>query len=473
MATLASRQGGFFERTFGLAERGTDVGTEVRAGLSTFMVMSYIIIVNAVVLTTGARIAGQDVAFPAVVTSTCLVAGVMTLAMGLWANVPFALAPGMGINAAVAFQLMAGLGYTFAEAMGVILLEGLIITVLVLLGIRQRVLHALPLSLKQAIGAGIGLFLFAIGAYEAGLFVVPLGATQGGTVPPATAGALGNFAQPSVVYALLGLVLTALLLRYGVKGAILLGILITTAIGVIVHLALGVPLSTVPGKLELAGPVASAPDFRYLGIGVGGLGFLTKGGGALLLAGLLATLSLMLSDFFDTAGTFTALGTEAGLTDEHGNLRRNEDRAYLVDSVGALAGGFAGSSSATTYIESGAGIVEGGRTGLTAVVAAIPFFLAMWLANVFAIVPPEATAGALMVVGLLMLAAVGNEIPWKDFSLGLPALFAVMLMPLTWSITNGIGAGLILYTILNAGRAGTVLWIASAAFLIYFALGTG
>ena len=472
MATLASRQGGFFERTFGLAERGTDVGTEVRAGLSTFMVMSYIIIVNAVVLTTGARIAGQDVAFPAVVTSTCLVAGVMTLAMGLWANVPFALAPGMGINAAVAFQLMAGLGYTFAEAMGVILLEGLIITVLVLLGIRQRVLHALPLSLKQAIGAGIGLFLFAIGAYEAGLFVVPLGATQGGTVPPATAGALGNFAQPSVVYALLGLVLTALLLRYGVKGAILLGILITTAIGVIVHLALGVPLSTVPGKLELAGPVVSAPDFRYLGIGVGGLGFLTKGGGALLLAGLLATLSLMLSDFFDTAGTFTALGTEAGLTDEHGNLRRNEDRAYLVDSVGALAGGFAGSSSATTYIESGAGIVEGGRTGLTAVVAAIPFFLAMWLANVFAIVPPEATAGALMVVGLLMLAAVGNEIPWKDFSLGLPALFAVMLMPLTWSITNGIAAGVILYTLLHARGVGPLLWGLSAAFALYLVLGT-
>ena len=461
MATLASRQGGFFERTFGLAERGTDVGTEVRAGLSTFMVMSYIIIVNAVVLTTGARIAGQDVAFPAVVTSTCLVAGVMTLAMGLWANVPFALAPGMGINAAVAFQLMVGLGYTFAEAMGVILLEGLIITVLVLLGIRQRVLHALPLPLKQAIGA-----------YEAGLFVVPLGATQGGTVPPATAGALGNFAQPSLVYAMLGLVLTALLLRYGVKGAILLGILITTAIGVVVHLALGIPLSMVPGKLELAGPVVSAPDFRYLGIGVGGLGFLTKGGGALLLAGLLATLSLMLSDFFDTAGTFTALGTEAGLTDEDGHLRENENRAYLVDSLGALGGGLVGSSSATTYIESGAGIAEGGRTGLTALVTAIPFFIAMFLGNLFAIVPQEATAGALMIVGLLMLAATATEIPWKDFSVGLPALFTLMMMPLTWSITNGIGAGVILYCLLNFRRANPIMWAVAVAFAVYFVIGT-
>ncbi|MBA2448201.1 MAG: NCS2 family permease, partial [Chloroflexi bacterium] len=457
---------------FGLAERRTDVGTEVRAGLSTFMVMSYIIILNAVILTTGARIAGQDVVFPAVVTSTCLVAGLLTLAMGLGANLPFAIAPGLGINAAVAFQLMVGLGYTFAEAMGVILLEGIIITVLVLLGVRQRILHAIPLSLKMAIGAGIGLFLFAIGAYEAGLYVVPLGATQGGTVPPATAGALGSFAQPPVIYAVLGLVLTALLLRYQVKGAILIGILITTAIGMVVHLALGTQLSIIPGKLELSGPIVSAPDFRYLGIGIGGLSFLTKGGGALLLAGLLATLSLMLSDFFDTAGTFTALGTEAGLTDEHGNLRRHEDRAYLVDSVGALAGGLAGSSSATTYIESGAGIAEGGRTGLTAVVTAIPFFLAMWLANVFAIVPPEATAGALMVVGLLMLAAVGSEIPWKDFSLGLPAVFTVMLMPLTWSITNGIAAGVILYTLLHARKAGPILWVLSVAFALYLVFGT-
>src|SRR3712207_6007565 len=203
----------------------------------------------------------------------------------------------------------------------------------------------------------------------------------------------------------------------------------------------------------------SAPDFSYLGSGIVGLSFLTRGGAALILAGILTTLSLMLSDFFDTAGTFTALGTEAGLADDEGNLRAGEHRAYLVDSLGAVAGGLAGSSSATTYIESGAGIAEGGRSGLTAVVAAIPFFLAMWLGNLFAIVPPEATAGALMVVGLLMLAAVGSEIPWRSFSLGLPALFTVMLMPLTWSITNGIGAGVILYTLLNARRAGPILWV--------------
>ncbi len=469
---LERERGSALERWFHLTARGTDVGTEVRAGLTTFMVMSYIIIVNPVILTTGATIAGLDVSFPAVVTSTCLVAALTTLAMGWWANVPFAMAPGLGINAVVAFQLMVGLKYTFAEAMGVILLEGLIITILVLTGLRQRVLHSLPVALKLAIGAGIGLFIFAIGAYEAGFYAVPLGATQGGTVAPPTAGALGNFTAPPVIFAVFGLLLTAYLMHQRVKGAILIGILAMTLVGVIVHLALRVPLSVVPNKLELAGSLLSAPDFRYVGIGVLGLTFLTKGGTGLILAGILAVLSIMLSDFFDTAGTFTALGSEAGLVDDEGNLRDNEDRAYVVDSLGALMGGVVGSSSATTYIESAAGIAEGGRTGLTAVVTAIPFVIAMVFANVFAIVPQEATAGALMVVGVLMLAAVGSEIPWRDFSLALPALFTLMLMPLTWSITNGIAGGVVLYTLLNWRRAGVVLWALSIAFVLYVVLGT-
>ena len=457
------------ERLFSLSARGTNVGTEVRAGLTTFMVMSYIIVLNAVIITGGATIAGQNVSFAAVVTSTCLVAGLMCAAMGLYANLPFAMAPGMGLNAVVAFQLMVGMQYTFAEAMGVIFLEGIIITLLVITGLRQAVLRALPVSLKLAIGAGIGLFLFAIGAYQAGFFVVPLGATQGGTVPPPTAGALGNFTAAPTVFATFGLILTAVLMHLRIRGALLVGILLTTVVGLIVHLSLRVPLSVIPGKLELPPQIVSVPDLQFLGSGIFGLSFLAKNA---VLAGLLATLSIMLSDFFDTAGTFTALGTEAGLVDDNGNLRESEDRAYLVDSLGALVGGAAGSSSATTYIESGAGIAEGGRTGLTAVVVAIPFFLAMWLGNLFAVVPPEATAGALMIVGLLMIAATAAEIPWKDLSLGLPALFALMLMPLTWSITNGIGAGVILYTILHARSAPLPLWIVSTAFVVYFAIGT-
>jgi AGZA family xanthine/uracil permease-like MFS transporter len=362
--------------------------------------------------------------------------------------------------------------YTFAEAMGVIFLEGIIITLLVITGLRQAVLRALPVSLKLAIGAGIGLFLFAIGTFQAGLYVVPLAGTQGGTVQPPTAGALGSFLAPPTIFAVFGLVLTALLIHFRVKGALLIGILLTTAVGLIVHLALSIPLSIIPGKLELPPQIVSVPDLQYLGSGVAGLSFLTRGGADALLAGLLATLSIMLSDFFDTAGTFTALGTEAGLVDDNGNLRENENRAYLIDSLGAMAGGAAGSSSATTYIESGAGIAEGGRTGLTAVVVAIPFFLAMWFGNLFAVVPPEATAGALMIVGLLMIAVTADQIPWRDLAIGLPALFTLMLMPLTWSITNGIGAGVILYTLLHIRTATLPLWIVSLAFVVYVLIGT-
>jgi adenine/guanine/hypoxanthine permease len=291
-------------------------------------------------------------------------------------------------------------------------------------------------------------------------------------MPPPTAGALGNFDTPPVLYAIFGLVLTVMLMQQRVKGAILLGILVTTLVGLVLHLGLGIALSVVPGKLQLNGPVVSAPDFQYVGIGLFGLSFLTRGGMSLILAGILATLSIMLSDFFDTAGTFTALGKEAGLLDDEGNLRHNEQRAYLVDSVGALSGGCVGASSATTYIESAGGIAEGGRTGLTAVVTAIPFLVAMVFANVIALVPQEATAGALMVVGVLMLAAVGQEIPWRDFSVALPALFTLMLMPLTWSITNGIAAGVVLYVLLNLRRTNATMLVLAAAFVLYLVFGT-
>jgi AGZA family xanthine/uracil permease-like MFS transporter len=467
----ARRAPAWAERWFRLSARGTDLSTEVRAGLTTFMVMSYIIVVNPVVLTTGARLGGVDVSFTAILTSTCLVAGLCSLAMGLGANLPFALAPGMGVNAVVAYQLIAGSHYSYADAMGVIVVQGMLLTLFVISGLRRALLHAIPVALKMAIGAGIGLFLFTIGAYQAGLFVVPLGATQGGTSPPPTAGALGHFASPPTLLALLGLVITGALLVRGTRGAILIGILVTTLLGVLVQAALGTPLSVVPGKLEWPTQPLAAPDFSYLGIGLAGLGYLGNVGGPGLVAALLATLSIFLSDFFDVAGTFTALGTEAGLADANGNLREGENRAYLIDGVSSAIGGLAGCSSATTYIESGAGIAEGGRTGLTAVVAAVPFFLAMWVGNLFAIVPQEATAGALMIVGLLMLAAVGREIPWRDYSVGLPAIFALMLMPLTWSITNGIGGGLLLYALLNPRRAGVLVWCVALVFAVYFALG--
>ena len=225
------------ERWFRLAERGTDLPTEIRAGLTTFMVMSYIIVVNPVVLTSGARLAGLDVSFTAVLTSTCLVAGLCSLAMGLGANVPFALAPGMGVNAVVAFQLLAGSRYSYADAMGVIVVQGVLLTLFVVSGLRRALLRAIPVALKMAIGAGIGLFLFTIGAYQAGFFVVPLASTAGGTVAPPTAGALGNFGSPPTLLAVVGLVITGVLLARGVRGAILIGILATTVVGVLAQTA--------------------------------------------------------------------------------------------------------------------------------------------------------------------------------------------------------------------------------------------
>ncbi|HEY3082029.1 MAG TPA: NCS2 family permease [Chloroflexota bacterium] len=475
MSTLADAKpvpaptDGFLERTFALTARGTTVGTEVRAGLTTFMVMSYIIVVNAVILTTGTQIAGQNLPFTAVVTATCLTAGLLTLLMGLWANFPLALAPGMGLNSVVAFQLVAGQGLPWQAAMGVIFLEGVIITLLVLTGFREAVMTALPHSLKMAIGGGIGLFLLAIGAYEGGLFRVPVEVGQTIQMPPPTAGALGNLVSPPTVLAIVGLLVTAWLLARGVKGGLLIGILLTTVVGMIWHYGTGAAVSTVPGKAVLPAQWISLPDFGTLGAGLNLEVFVRLG----VLAALLTILAIMLSDFFDTLGTVVAVGKEANLLDEQGRPP-HLDRILLVDSLGAALGGAAGSSSNTCFIESAAGVAEGGRTGLAAVVTAIPFFLAMFLANVFAIVPPEATAAALIIVGFFMMAAVGREIPWTSIEEGLPALLTLTIMPLTWSITNGIGVGIVLYVFLKAvnGKLRAVhplMWVAAAAFVIYFA----
>src|SRR5689334_554449 len=378
MGTIAAARGrsaeaGWLERQFDLAARGTTVGAEVRAGLTTFMVMSYIIVLNAVILTTGTGIAKQDLSFPAVVTATCLVAGLMTLAMGLYANFPLALAPGMGLNSVVAFQLVAGQGLPWPAAMGVIFVEGVMITLLMLSGFREAVMAAMPASMKLAIGGGIGLFLLAIGAYEGGLYRVPITVGQMVTQPPPTAGAIGNLASPPTVLALFGLGLTAWLLSRGVRGGLLIGILATTAIGIVWHYALGTAVSTVPGKAVLPERWITGPDFSTLGAGLNVEAFARLG----LLSAILTVVTVMLSDFFDTMGTVVAIGKEAGLLDERGRPPRLE-RILLVDSLAAAFGGLFGASSATSYIESGAGVAEGGRSGLSAVVASIPFFLAMF-----------------------------------------------------------------------------------------------
>ncbi len=462
MATSAAARRGGIDGFFGISESGSTVATEVVAGLTTFMVMAYIIFVNPIILTGVKDGNGVSLAFPAVMAATCLVAGVMTIAMGLYAKYPFAIAPGMGLNAVVAFQLIAGAKLPWQAAMGVIFMEGIIIAILVVTGFREAIMNAIPMSLKKAIGVGIGLFIFFIGLVDGEL--IQWGSKEIGT--PVT---LGNFTTGPVFVAIVGLFLTILLMARRVKGALLLGILLSTILAIVVNAASGGKAWTTPGTAVIPASIVASPDFSTLGQGINFEVFARMG----FLAAILTIFSLMLSDFFDTMGTVVGIGSEAGWVTKEGKLPRL-NRVLLVDSLAAVAGGAAGSSSATTYIESAAGVGEGGRTGLVSVVVGILFLLAMFFSPIAGVVPAHATAPALIVVGFLM-AAIARDIPFGDLEEGLPALLTVAVMPFTYSITNGIGVGFISYTFIKLvrGKANEVhwgMWIASIAFLLYFAL---
>jgi AGZA family xanthine/uracil permease-like MFS transporter len=433
-------RGGFLDSYFRLSERGTTVGTEVKAGVTTFMVMVYIVAVNPSILSN----AGIDIG--AAAAATALVAGVMSILMGLVANYPIAIAAGLGLNGVVAFGLVLGAGLTPAGAMGVVVLEGLIVTALVVVGLREAIMNAVPLALKRAIAVGIGLFILFIGFFDGGLI------TAGEGVPvqfifPNTAGAWVT---------LLGLAITIILFVRRVPAALLLSIVVTSVIAFIVGVS-GVPEE---GLTVL-------PDFSTLGAfdltNVFSLG---------ALAAILTIFTLMLADFFDTMGTATAIAEQADLTTEDGKVP-GVGRLLLVDSVAAAAGGAAGISSNTSYIESAAGVAEGGRTGLTAVVVGLLFLVMVFLSPLVELVPFSATAPVLIVVGYLMATLI-KDIDFTDFEEGLPALFGVILMPLTFSITVGIGAAFIAYVVIKAvvGKAGQVhllMWVTAAAFAVYFA----
>ncbi|MDQ3529862.1 MAG: NCS2 family permease [Actinomycetota bacterium] len=451
----ATSSPGALERRFGLRERGTNVRTEVVAGITTFMTMAYILFVNPTILG-----GPTGLPFAQVLTVTALVAGVMTIAMGGVANYPFAIASGLGLNAVVAFQLVGAQGLTFPEAMGVVVTEGLLITALVLTGFREAVLNAIPLTLKKAIGAGIGLFITIIGFASSGLVV------QGEGTPLTR----GNVDSARIAVFVVGLLLTAFLVARRTKGALLYGILGTTLLAIAVNLGAGGQLwtSVGPGVARLPAQVVALPDFGLLG--QFSFGYLAKLG---LLSAVLAVFTLMLADFFDTMGTAIALGNEAGFLDERERLP-GVNRVLLVDSVAAVAGGAASASSATTYIESASGIAEGGRTGLTSLVTGVLFLLALFLSPLAGVIPPEATAPALVLVGFLML-SVTRELEWDDYTVAIPAFLTMVTMPFTYSITDGIGAGFVSYTVIKlaTGRFRDVHWmmaVASVAFVVYFAI---
>ena len=428
---------------FKFAERGTNLATEVKAGLTTFMVMSYIIVVNPSILSA----AGVPVV-PAA-AATALVAGILTILMGVVGNVPIALAAGLGINGAVAFGLVLGSGLSPAGAMGVIVLEGIVVTLLVVVGLREAIMRAVPISLKRAIGAGIGLFILFIGFVNAGLIRQPTG---DGPVPVEWVFPT----SPAAYVALIGLLITVILYVRKVPAALLISIVVTTLIAIVV------------GVQNVPASIYQAPDFSTIGQFNLTEVFTRLG----TLAAILTVFSFMLTDFFDTMGTATGIAEQAKLTDKDGNVP-GIGRLLLVDSIGAIAGGAAGISSNTSYIESAAGVAEGGRTGFASVVTGVLFLAAILLSPLATLVPAAATAPALIMVGYLMFTMI-TDIDVSDAEDGLPALFALVLMPLTYSITVGIGAGFIAWVVIKAvvGKAGRVhplMWLVSAAFVVYFA----
>jgi len=450
------------ERYFELRRRGATIGGELRGGLTTFMVMAYIIFVNPAILSFAGvpALSSQGAPFAATQAATCLVAGVLTIAMGLATNYPLALASGMGLNAAVAFQLIAGLKLPWPAAMGVVFLEGIAITLLVLTGFREAIMDAIPLSLKRAISVGIGLFILLIGMAAAG--IVKPG-------PPGVVVTLGDLTALPVAVSLFGLFLTLWLQARGVGGGLLIGILATTVLAIAVNGATGGRAFPLPGQAVLPASVVALPDFSSLGAGLDLSVFARVG----VVVAVVSIFSLMLSDFFDTMGTVVGIGSEAGWLTRDGKLPRL-NRVLLVDSLAAAAGGAAGASSATTYIESAAGVSAGARTGLASVVTGACFLLALFFAPVAGVVPAQATAPALIIVGYLMTAIV-REIPFGDLEEGFPALLTLAVMPFTYSITNGIGAGFVAYCFIKLvrGKGGAVrpmMYVVAAAFLVYFSL---
>jgi AGZA family xanthine/uracil permease-like MFS transporter len=382
------------ERYFRFSQNGTTLARDTMAGVTTFIVMSYIIFVNPSILSfVGIEgLEGAGLPFDGVLASTCLVAGVMTIVMGLATNRAYAIAPGLGINAVVAFSLVAGAGLGFPEAMGIIVMEGALVTLLVLVGLREKVMRAIPLELKKAIAIGIGLFIALIGLVNAGIVV------RGDGVPIT----LARFTTWPVLVTLFGIVLTLALRARGFRGDLLVGILATTVLATLINWATNYEAFTTPGVARVPDDVVQSPNFGLLG-DVSFDSFATLG----IIATLAWIFALFLADFFDTMGTLVGVGRQAGYLNRDGELPEIR-KPLLVDSVAAMAGGAASASSATTYIESGAGVGVGGRTGWVSVVTGALFFPFMFFAPIIGMVPAQATGAALVIVGYLMVTALSE-----------------------------------------------------------------
>ncbi|MCK2220539.1 NCS2 family permease [Actinomadura sp. ATCC 31491] len=449
------------DRLFELTRRGTTAGREVRGGLTTFVAMAYIILLNPIILAGAKDVTGARLSIAQLTTSTALAAAISTLLMAFVGNAPFGLAAGLGLNAVVAYQ--AAPHMTWPQAMGLVVLEGLVIVLLAVTGLRTLIMNAIPLALKHAISVGIGLFIALIGLVDAGFVAAGAGT-------PVQLGATGHLVGWPVVMFCFGLLLMILLYARRTPAAILIGIAVTAALSVLVNSVAAVdPRSWGVVAPRVPESLVAAPDFGLVGQFDLFGGFARAGA----LTATVVLFTLVLSGFFDAMGTIIGVSDEAGLVDREGGVPRL-GRILTVDGVAGMVGGSVSASANTVFVESAAGVGEGARTGLASVVTGALLGLTLLFTPLAAVVPAAAAAPALVLVGALMMMQSKN-VPWDDVELAIPAFLTIALMPFTYSITNGVGAGVIVYTLIKAARGKVaeipwLLWAVSLVFLAYFAI---
>ncbi|MEV0416963.1 NCS2 family permease [Streptosporangium canum] len=450
-----------FDRFFELSARGSTVGQEVRGGLTTFMAMAYIILLNPIILGGAVDVTGAKLSIPQLTAATIIAAAVSTILMGLVGNAPFGVAAGLGLNAVVAYQ--AAPFMTWAQAMGLVVLEGLVIVVLAVSGVRRLIMNSIPLALKHAISVGIGMFITLIGLVDAG-FVAR------GTGTPVQLGRTGHLTGWPVALFCFGLLLVIVLFVRKTRGAILIGIVVTAVLAIVVNsvaridpAAWGVVVPRLPEA------VVALPDTGLIGqVDVFG-GFARAGA----VTATVVLFTLVLSGFFDAMGTIIGVSDEAGMVDAEGRVPRL-GAILTVDGVAGAIGGLSSASANTVFVESAAGVGEGARTGLAALVTGGMFVLTLFFTPLATVVPAAAAAPALVLVGALMMTQARN-VPWEDLTLAIPAFLTIVMMPFTYSITNGVGAGVISYTVIQAAtgqarRIPWLLWVVTLVFAAYFAI---
>lgn len=436
-------------RFFDFTQHQTNTRTEVLAGVTTFLTMAYILVVNPAILSNAIFLAEPEDLLPELIVATALASAVGTLVMGLWANYPFALAPGMGLNAFFAFSVVLGLGISWQTALAAIFIEGVIFILLTLTNVRQKIVKAIPNCLKHAVAAGIGLFIAYIALTGSGIIVRS----------EATTTALGDFSQPTPLLAVVGFLITAAFVARRVTGALLWGIFATAI------------LAWILGITPLPEGIVGLPVFP---VDLFGQAFMGLSEIRLNFWDFVAVLFVFLFvDLFDTIGTLTGVGIQAGYINEEGELPR-ANAALMADAIGTTAGAILGTSTVTTYIESAAGVAEGGRTGFTAVVAAILFILSIFFIPLIAAIPAFATVPALLIVGVLMMGNI-TGIRWSDPAESIPSFLTIILMPLSYSIAEGLAVGLITYPLIKAfqgkGKETTIaMWILAGVFVLRFVI---